>query len=69
METLKFCFAPHHAGPELLAHTRKTLEELGATCTVEVELVAHHRFELHVLTAVMPKKLHPVKFTRALGGL
>ena len=64
METLKFCFAPHHLGPELLAHTRETLEAFGATCTVEVEVVAHH--VLHVLIAVMPPKLHPVKFTRAM---
>lgn len=65
METLKFCFAPHHLGPELLAHTRKEYEAVGATCTVDVEFVTHHRHELHVLTCVLPPKLHPVKFTRA----
>lgn len=63
METLKFCFAMHHDGPALLTRTRETHEALGAVCSVAVEVVAH--FELHVLSCVMPKKLNPVKFTKA----
>ena len=70
-EVLKFCFAPHHLGPELLAHTKATHEAAGAVCTVAVEFVANGKdgapFELHVLTCVHPPKAHPVKFTRAGG--
>jgi hypothetical protein len=64
MDTLKFCFTMRPEGLALLAHTREVHEALGATCTVAVEDIAH--FELNVLTCAMPKKLNPVKFTRAL---
>lgn len=65
METRKFCFCTHHAGPELEAYTLATYKALGATCTVEVTFETRHRFELHTLVCVMPKKVHPVKFTTA----
>jgi hypothetical protein len=67
MATKRFCFGVTHAGPELLKHTRESMEASGHVCTVEVEFLGHHKFEIHTLVAVEPKKLHPVKFTRALG--
>jgi len=61
----RFCFGVHHTGPALLERTRATLEAAGFECTVEVAFEGHHKFELHTLIAVEPKKLCPVKFTRA----
>lgn len=61
----RYCFGITHTGPALLERTRATLEAAGHTCTVEVTFEGHHRFELHTLVAVEPKKLFPVKFTRA----
>jgi hypothetical protein len=61
----RFSFGVSHTGPALLKSTRATLESFGFVCTVEVTFETRHRFELHTLVAVEPKKLNPVKFTRA----
>jgi hypothetical protein len=61
----RFCFGVTHTGPALLKRTRATLEAAGFECHVVVTFEVHHKFELHTLTAVEPKKLFPVKFTRA----
>ena len=65
METRKFCFGVHPVSAAMLARTLRTHEALGATCTIETTFETHHHFELHTLVCEMPKKLHPVKFTRA----
>jgi hypothetical protein len=61
----RFCFGVTHTGPALLERTRATLTAAGFACTVEVTFEAHKKFELHTLVAVEPKKLFPVKYTRA----
>lgn len=61
--TDRYTFSPRHLG--LLAHTRESLEAGGFTCTVEVTTMTRHEFELHTLVAEPPKKLNPIKFTRA----
>jgi hypothetical protein len=61
----KYCFGVTHTGPTLLAYMRESLESQGFVCSVEVSFEGHHQFELHTLVAVEPKKLHPIKFTRA----
>ena len=62
---VRYCFGVTHTGPELEAYTRARLEAAGCTVTLTVTFETHHRFELHTLTAVEPKKLNPLKFTRA----
>ena len=61
----KYCFGVTHTGPAILARLRESLESQGFVCTDTVEFLGHHQFELHTLIAVEPKKLHPIKFTRA----
>jgi hypothetical protein len=61
----RYTFCTHHDGPELLRYTRTTLEAAGFACTVEVHYETRHQFELHTLVAVEPRKLFPVKYTRA----
>lgn len=61
----KFMFGEHPKCIEMLKHTMAAMKEVGATVTVETEFVTHHKFVLHTVVAEMPKKLHPIKFTRA----
>jgi len=63
----KFTFGEHPACVKMLKHTMARLKEGGATVTVETELVTRHKFVLHTVVAEMPKKLHPIEFTRAGG--
>ena len=62
MEERRFTFSPRHL--DLLAHVRASHEAVGAVCHVEVTFEGHHKFELHTLVCVMPKKLNPIQFTR-----
>lgn len=67
--TLRFCFGEHPKCIEMLCHTMASMKEFGAKVTVETELVAHHKFVLHTVVAVPPKKEHPIVFTRATEAL
>ena len=61
----EFTFGKRDAGPGgLLEHMRKTCEDAGFACRVEVTTMTRHKFELHTLIATPPKKLRPIVFTR-----
>jgi hypothetical protein len=60
-----FCFGEHAESVEMLRFTMMRMKEAGAKVTVETKLETHHKFVLHTVCAEMPKKLHPVVFTRA----
>jgi hypothetical protein len=62
----KFTFGEHPRCVEMLQHTMTMMKEAGALVTVETETVMRQHFVLHTVCAVMPKKLHPVVFTRPL---
>jgi len=66
--TEKFMFGEHPMCVEAMRHTMTTLKEFGAVVTVETEHVTHHGFVLHTVVAEMPKKEHPIVFTRATGA-
>lgn len=50
---------------EAMQHTMSVLKEAGAKVTVETELATSKNFVLHTVVAEMPKKEHPVQFTKA----
>lgn len=54
--TETFMFGEHPRCLEMLRHTMAAMKEVGATVTVETELVTHHKFVLHTVVAEMPKK-------------
>jgi hypothetical protein len=62
----RFTFSPRHL--HLLAHVRTSLEAAGFRCTVEKTTMTRHKFELHTLVAVPPKKLHPITEQRRQRG-
>ncbi len=63
--TKKFTFGEHASCVTLMQHTMSVLKEAGAKVTVETELATSKNFVLHTVVAEMPKKEHPVQFTKA----
>ena len=63
--TEKFTFGEHERCIEMLHHCMTTMKEAGAKVTVETEHLTKRRYVLHTVCAEMPKKLHPIVFTRA----
>ena len=65
MATQRSTFGALPSSVALRDYVKASLEAAGYVVTVETEVVGHHKFVLHTLVAVAPKKLHPIKFTRA----
>jgi len=63
--TERFTFGEHSVSLDSLRHTMSVLKEAGAKVTVETELATSKNFVLHTVVAEMPKKEHPVQFTKA----
>jgi hypothetical protein len=63
--TERFTFGEHPVGLEMLRFTMMRLKEAGAKVTVETTFETRHEFVLHTVCAEMPKKEHPIVFTRA----
>jgi len=63
--TEKFTFGEHPCCVAQLRHTMSGLKDAGAKVTVETTLETSKKFVLHTVCAEMPKKEHPIQFTRA----
>ena len=62
--TERFTFGEHSVSLDSLRHTMSVLKDIGAKVTVETTTMTRHNFVLHTVCAEMPKKAHPIVFTR-----